>query len=54
MTTVEIALISEGRSENTFVWRFKFVSTEATPIMFIIGELVAERLWSVSRIEEKS
>jgi hypothetical protein len=35
---VEIALISEGRPENKFVLRFKFVSTEATPIMFIIRE----------------
>jgi len=52
--SVEITLICEGRSENKFVRRFKFVSTEATPIMFIIEELVAERLSSVSRVEEKS
>ena len=35
---VEIALSPEGRSENKFLLRFKFVSTEATPIMFIIRE----------------
>lgn len=46
--SVEIILISEGRSEN------KFVSTEVTSIMFIKEELVAERLSSVSRVEEKS
>jgi hypothetical protein len=29
--SVKIALISEGRSENKFVLRLKFVSTEASP-----------------------
>jgi hypothetical protein len=36
--SVEIALICEGRSENKFVWCFKFVFEEATPIVFIIVE----------------
>jgi len=50
--SVEITLISGGRSENE-VRMALFVSTDATPIMFIIGELVAERLSSVSMVEEK-
>jgi hypothetical protein len=36
--SVKIALISESRSENKFVLRFKFASIEATPITFITRE----------------